>query len=197
MTGFNLYINMTGFRDFVRRYSLISDSEWELVGQAFQRRVFKRHEIILKEGEICRYFFFLETGLLRYYYNVDGNEVVKTFAFPPFCFTSEASFINQRQALENIQALEESQVWITDYDNYLKLQKLDGWKRFTNGLLNDIDNFQKQMIIQLKSNTPEQRYLWLIQNFPQSILQQIPQKDMASYLGCTPQSLCRIKNRLR
>ena len=187
---------MREFRKFIEKYTAIPDNEWDKISQAFTQRKFAKNEIILQEGKVCRYFYFLESGLLRYFYNVDGNDVVKTFTFPPFCFTSEASFINQRPANENIQTIEKSVVWQTNYEQYRKLEKLNSWSKFTNGLLNEFDKYSKLMIIQLKSQTPEERYFWLTQNYPQSLLQKIPQKYMASFLGIAPQSLCRIKNKL-
>ena len=188
---------MKELKKFIEKYTIISENDWNIMGKVFTQKKFAKNEIILQEGKVCRYFCFLESGLLRYFYNVDGNEVVKTFTFPPFCFTSEASFINQRPSIENIQAIENSTVWLINYEQYKELEKLESWNKFINALLNEIDQFLKLMIIHLKIFTPEQRYLWLIQNYPQSILQQIPQKDMASFLGIAPQSLCRIKNKLR
>ena len=188
---------MKELKKFIEKYTIISENDWNIMGKVFTQKKFAKNEIILQEGKVCRYFCFLESGLLRYFYNVDGNEVVKTFTFPPFCFTSEASFINQRPSIENIQAIENSTVWLINYEQYKELEKLESWNKFINALLNEIDQFLKLMIIHLKIFTPEQRYLWLIQNYPQSILQQIPQKDMASFCGIAPQSLCRIKNKLR
>jgi len=187
---------MREFKRFIEKYTTVPDNEWNAIRQAFTQREFTKNEIILQEGEICRHFYFLESGLLRYFYNHDGKEVVKTFTFPPYCFTSEASFINRRPSLENIQALDDSTAWQTNYEQYKELKKLSSWKRFTNGLLNEFDMFSRLMIIHLKSQTPERRYSWLTQNYSPSLLQKIPQKDMASFLGVAPQSFCRIKNKL-
>ncbi len=187
---------MLELKTFIEKYTDIPGNEWDLVNQVFTQQKVKKHDVILQEGKICRNFYFLESGLLRYFYNIDGKEVVKTFTFPPYCFTSEASFINQRPSLESIQAIEDSVIWYTNYQQYKKLCKLDSWKKFTNGLLNEFDIFLKLMIVHLKTQSPEQRYFWLTQSYPQSQLHQIPQKDMASFLGVAPQSLCRIKNKI-
>ncbi len=187
---------MKEFKIFIEKYTSLPGNEWDTISHAFTQRKFARNETILQEGNVCRNFYFLESGLLRYFYNVDGDEVVKTFTFPPFCFTSEASFINRRPATESIQAIVTSTVWQTNYEQYRELEKLASWNKFINGLLNEIDKYFKLMIVQLKNQTPEQRYFWLTENYPQSLLQRIPQKYMASFLGIAPQSLCRIKNKL-
>jgi CRP-like cAMP-binding protein len=187
---------MKALKKFIENYTALSVNEWDKISQVFTQRKIAKNEMILQEGMICRNFYFLESGLLRYFYNIDGNEVVKTFTFPPFCFTSEASFINQRPSIESIQALEDSIVLQADIQQYKELENIDSWKKFTYGLLDEVDRFSKLMIIHLKTQSPEQRYLWLIQNYPQSILQRISQKDLSSFLGITPQSFCRIKNNL-
>ena len=187
---------MKELKRYLEKYTHLPSNEWEIISQAFAKREFVKNEIILQEGKICRNFYFLENGLLRYFYNIDGNEVVKTFTFPPSCFTSEASFINQRPANENIQAIKDSTVWQVNYEQYMRFKKLNSWNKFTDGLLNEFDKYLKLMIVHLKTQTPEERYLWLTESFPKSLLQQIPQKYMASFLGIAPQSLCRIKNKL-
>lgn len=187
---------MEAFRKFIEKYTSLPVNEWETISQAFTEHKFVKNEIILQEGKICKYFYFLEKGLLRYFYDIDGDEVVKVFTFSPYCFTSETSLINRRPATESIQALEDSTVWQINYEQYRELEKLASWNKFINSLLNEIDKFFKLMIVHLKYQTPEQRYVWMTQNYPQSLLQKIPQKYMASFLGITPQSLCRIKNKL-
>lgn len=53
----------------------------------------------------------------------------------------------------------------------------------------------KRRIDDLLLNTPEQRYLNLLQKAPE-VLQKIPQRYISSYLGITPQSLSRIRGRI-
>ncbi|MBN1767059.1 MAG: Crp/Fnr family transcriptional regulator [Prolixibacteraceae bacterium] len=187
---------MKQFKKYMEKYTSVSSNEWEIISQTFTQQKYLKNEIILNEGETCRYFYYLGRGLLRSYYSYDGCDVVKSFIFPPFGFTSGASFVNRLPAIESIQAIEESYVWKINYEQYQQLMQLSSWTKFTHGLLSESDNSSKQMIIQLKSQTPGQRYRWLTQNYHPSQLQQIPQKYLASYLGVAPQSLCRIKNKL-
>lgn len=183
-------------KKYLNKYTSLSNSDWDIIKQAFIRKEVKKNELILEEGKICRHFYFLEEGLLRFFYNDDGKDVVKTFTFPPYCFTSESSFLNQRPSIENIQAITNSIVWHISYEKYKELEKQAFWEVFTKHLLSEFDEYLKTMIIHLKNQSPRQRYFWLTENLPQSLLQCISQKDLASFLGITPQSLCRIKNNL-
>jgi CRP-like cAMP-binding protein len=186
---------MKQFKNYIEKYASVSSIEWKIISQTLTQQKYLKNENILNEGETCRYFYFLESGLLRSYYNYDGYDVVKTFIFPPYGFTSEASFVNRSPAIESIQAIDESLVWKINYEQCQQLLQLSSWTKFMRGLLSEADNFSKQMIIQLKSQTPGQRYVWLTQKYHQKQLQQIPQKYLASYLGVAPQSLCRIKTK--
>ncbi len=187
---------MEALRSFIKNYTGLSNHEWATIQQSFVRKEIAKNELILEEGQICRSFYFLESGLLRYFYHIDGEDLTKIFTIAPFCFTSRISFRNQSPAKENIQALENSIVWQTSYKQYRELEKLACWNRFIHKLLNVIDEFAEQEMRQLKTLTQEERYRWLTDNYPANVLQKIPQKHLATYLGIAPQSLCRIKNNL-
>ena len=66
---------MRDFKEFIERYTTISGKDWETISKAFTQREITKNEIILQEGKVCRNFYFLESGLLRYFYNVDGNTI--------------------------------------------------------------------------------------------------------------------------
>lgn len=188
---------MSAFREFIEKYVTLTDDDWEAVRQAFERRVFSKDEIILEEGKLCRYFYFLETGLLRFYYNIDGQDVTKTFVIAPYCFTSKISFRNQCAAGESIQVLQDTVVWQTTYEKYRSLEKINAWNIFMRKLLNEIQEFTEQLMLESKTQTAEMRYERLLKVYPTSLIQQIPQKHLASFLGIAPQSLSRIKNNLQ
>jgi CRP-like cAMP-binding protein len=187
---------MEAFRKFIERYTTLTSNEWMTIQQEFTRKEISKKELILEENKVCRSFSFIESGLLRYFYYEDGQDITKTFTIPPFCFTSRISFRNQTPAKENIQALEDSIIWQTSYKQYRELEKLNCWNTFISKLLNEIDEFTELMMRQSKTMTQEERFQYITNNYPQCILQRIPQKYMATFLGIAPQSLSRIKKSL-
>lgn len=166
------------------------------IQKEFTRKEISKNELILEENKVCRSFSFIESGLLRYFYYEGGQDITKTFTIPPFCFTSRISFRNQTPAKENIQALEDSIIWQTSYKQYRELEKLTCWNIFIGKLLNEIDEFTELMMRQSKIMTQEERFQYLANNYPPSLLQRIPQKYLATFLGIAPQSLSRIKKSL-
>ena len=72
---------------------------------------FKKGELILKGGEICKYLFIVENGLLRnFYYDGKGNDITHWFAKEKMIITAPESFFNQEKSFFNIEAIEDTRV---------------------------------------------------------------------------------------
>ncbi len=184
------------FRKLIERFVPISDEDWQEIGKDFQKQVFKKDDIILEEGRICRHFYFFEQGLIRFFCTVDGEDVTKAFGVAPYCFTSKVSFRNQTSANEGIQALESTIVWCITYEQYKKLEQIASWNRFMHRLINEIQEYMENRLLESKVYTAEENYQNLLERYPASLMQKIPLKYLASFLGVAPQSLSRIRNKL-
>ena len=84
---------MHPFRQYISRYATLTDAEWSAIEPELNQRVYEVGDTLLREGEICRRLYFLETGFLRYYVIGDaGDPYTKYFTESPYCFTSQRSF---------------------------------------------------------------------------------------------------------
>jgi len=182
-------------KDFINHFITLPVDEWKIIQSEFIRDTFGKNEIILEEGKICRYFYFFEKGLIRFFCNVEGNDITKMFCIAPYCFTSKVSFRNQSPADEGIQALDETIVWKIDYRQYKKLERINSWNLFMSKLLNDIQEFMDNRLLESKVLTAEENYKNLLKRYPE-IMAKIPLKHLASFLGVAPQSLSRIRKNL-
>ena len=187
---------MEEFRKFIEKYTPVPENEWKIISQAFRLRKFARNEIILQEGEVCRYFYFYERGLIRFFSNVNGEDVTITFAEAPYCFTSNISFRAQKPANESIQALEETVLWRVTFEQYENLEEIRSWNIFIKKLYNEIQELMERWLLESKVYTAEKNYQLLYERFPAEFIQRIPLKHLASFLGVAPQSLSRIRNNL-
>lgn len=183
------------FRKFIEQYSIVPDEDWLTINEAFERKLFAKNEIILKEGSVCRNFYFLQTGLIRCFTNLDGTDITKYFTAAPYCFTSIESFTKQKLAEESIQTLEESVIWFASANNLEKLKTLYSWNEFTTKLLQEVQQFTRNSLLETKTKTADQRYRELLNNKPE-VIQRIPLKYLSSFLGVAPQSLSRIRKNL-
>jgi CRP-like cAMP-binding protein len=185
---------MNALYQFISNYIKIPDEDWQLITSSFERKEFARNEIILNEGNVCRYFYFLEKGLVRFYYLKDGNEITRYFTDAPYCFTSKESFRNRKASKENIDAIEECVTWRISLEQSNELLKLKSWNDFTRGFLHEVQSKLEILLSELATETAEKRYKNLLEKHP-DVIDRIPLKHLAGFLGIAPQSLSRIRKK--
>ncbi len=186
---------MDNLRKFIENYTSLPADEWNVISECFEKRIIKKDEIVLAEGSICRHLYFVESGLLRFYINKDGDDITKFFTEAPYFFTSQASFNAQKPATENIQAIEQSIVWQITYNQTNELFSLKSWSDFARKITQEVQFFTEEILEDLQTETAEFRYERMLKNNP-NLLQRIPLKYLASYFGIAPQSLSRIRKKL-
>ncbi|TKK66004.1 Crp/Fnr family transcriptional regulator [Ilyomonas limi] len=152
---------------------------------------------LLRQGEICKYSFYVEQGLLRYY-SIDekGKEHILQFAPETWFVADRESVYFNQPSHYFIQALEDSSVILLDENFITQLaQKNTSFLQFNNKLLHNHIRHLQNRINQLLSATAEERYLDFIKIYP-NLLLRVPQSMVASYLGITPESLSRVRKDL-
>lgn len=161
----------------------------------------KKNDFVLRENDTCKFIGLLEEGSMRtFYVNEKGEDVSFLFHFnqqiEDIVFTDYEGFLLGTKSKLNIQALENSKVYFIDKDDWNKLfNKNAFWLCFSKKMTEKVYLSAKKRVEDLLYYSPENRYLKLLKENPQ-IFQKIPQKYIASYLGITPQSLSRIRNRI-
>lgn len=195
-----LHINKTiakldDFRRFIENYTTLSDNDWKQIAACFEKRIVEKDEILLEEGKICRHLYFIESGLLRYFINKDGNEITKYFTEAPYCFTSQVSFTTEKPATENIQAIEKSIIWQTTLKQTDDLLELKSWNTFARKLIQEVQYYTEEILQEIQTETAENRYKKMMETDAQ-LLQRVPLKYLASYFGIAPQSLSRIRKKI-
>ncbi len=183
-------------KGLIKKYTELPLSEWQIIENAFHKNEYKKDSILLTEGSICRKFYFIETGIVRFFYNIDGNEITKVFTVAPYCFTSKNSFLKQIAAPENIQIIDKAIIWETTYSKYKELELLNSWRIFIQKLLSEIQEFAEEFHLQSKTETADIRYKRFCERYHPSIVQKIPLKYLSSFLGIAPQSLSRIRKEI-
>jgi CRP-like cAMP-binding protein len=183
---------MHPFRQFIQQYTPLSNADWASVESYLVRMEVKKETILLEEGKICRHLYFLESGLLRFFILKNGNDITKYFTDIPYCFTSIKSFDAQIPATESIETLEDTVLWAITSDNVKRLFNLPAWNTFTRKLIQEVQTYTDEILEDMQTETAENRYKkMLFENDP--LLQRVPLKHIASYLGIAPQSLSRIR----
>jgi len=180
----------------IKSFIPLSSNDEEIVRRLFHKKIFKKGDHLLQAGSICRYIIFIETGLVRYYINSDGEEHTNYFNKEGEFVCDYMSFLPQVPSYVNIQALEDTTIFVISFNDIQQFYKeVEHGERF--GRLG-IEQVFVNVINQIKSlytDPPEVRYGQFLSNFP-DIGQRIPQYYIASYVGIKPQSLSRIRKRI-
>ncbi|MEP7374572.1 MAG: Crp/Fnr family transcriptional regulator [Chitinophagaceae bacterium] len=156
-------------------------------------REISRKDYLLKAGHICRHIHFIESGLLRCYYDKGTTEVCSWFMKEGDIIVSIESFYRQVPSYESIQALEDCRLFYIEYNdldfiykNYAEFNYI-GRELTLNYFI-----LWAQQLYGLRMQNSYERYHWLITNFPELVLR-VPAKHIASYLGITEVTLSKIK----
>ncbi|MFZ1527114.1 MAG: Crp/Fnr family transcriptional regulator [Ferruginibacter sp.] len=173
----------------------IDASAIERIENSFKIIKLSKGAFLLEEGQVCRHLYFLESGCLRGYYNIDGREVTQWFGFENNFVTSFRSFTARTASVEYIQALEDAVLWAISYADFSNLlQAHPGIERFVRLMYEHYYIKLEERYSNAHFKTASERYEDLIRNYPH-ILQRIPLGHIASYLGISPETLSRVRKR--
>jgi len=154
----------------------------------------KKKTCILKKGQVCKSISYVHSGALRAYYT-DKNDRDSTimFAVADWWVTDMFCFLNQKPAMMQIEAIEDSCLFQLSKENLEKLFiEVPKFERFFRILMQNAYTREQLRIIENLSLSAQERYDSFLNKYPH-IAQQVTQKQIASYLGVTPEFLSAIR----
>ena len=168
----------------------------ELVTNLFKPRLYRKKQYVLQEGDVCNQFNFIVRGCLRLYKVDDkGNIHILQFAAENWWLSNIGSFHERTPSELNIDALEDTMVLQISHENLLLLYtnapKFD--RIFRVLIENSFVSLQKRLLQNISSSA-EDRYNSFMQSYAH-LTQRIPQTQIASFLGITPEFLSRLRNK--
>ncbi len=187
MDGTKLFSN-------IQKHITLEDLEKEWIRSIFEARDVPKKQLVLEQGQLCRRLYFVESGSLRAYNtNKQGKESTLMFAVQDWWITDMYAFVNQKQALLSLKALEDSLLFSVNFHDlealFFKIPKLE---RFFRILFQNAYVREQLRVLDGISLTTEERYARFVAKYPQ-ITQKVTQKQIASYLGVTPEFLSSVK----
>lgn len=155
-----------------------------------------RKATLLKAGELCKNISFVCEGIVRaYYQDREGKEATIMFGVADWWITDMNCFVNQLPSMMTIEAVEPSVVMhLQKSDLDLLYLKVPKFERFFRIIFQNAYIREQLRTIQNLSLTAEERYLNFIRKYPQ-VAQQVTQKQIASYLGITPEFLSVLRKK--
>jgi CRP-like cAMP-binding protein len=164
------------------------------IAEQFNLKHISKNDFLLKDGQVCNEYLFLEKGFMRAFaYDTDGNDVTTNFYLDKQVVFEVSSFFNRTISKENIQAMDDSTAWFITYEQLNKLfHTLPEFREFGRSVLVKGFASLKNRMLSMITETAEERYAALLKNNPE-IFQHAQLKHIASYLGITDTSLSRIR----
>jgi CRP-like cAMP-binding protein len=154
---------------------------------------FKKNTILQPIGHTCQTIYFIQKGLARIFYYKDGHDITEYFAHENQIIARVESLFSQRPSQKGIQILEDSEIIAISaarlfalYDDYPRIERLFR-KIFEQGYVDTVNRLES-----LQFHSAEERYHRLVQDMS-DLLQRVPLKHIAAYLGITQVSLSRIR----
>ena len=158
---------------------------------------FKSKTLLLNAGEVCNYSYFVNSGLLRSF-NINDNivEHVLSFACEGWWIGDMYSLLSQKPGNLFIEVLEDAEVVLLSKKNqevlYTEIPKLE---RFFRILTENALVANQERLMDNLSLSAEERFEKFCKKYP-TLIQKVSQKQIASYIGVTPEFLSKIKSRM-
>jgi len=175
----------------------LTDEEFETSSKFFIAKKLRKNQFLLNEGEVCTHIGFVNSGCLREY-TIDnkGTEHIVQFATEDWWVSDLNSYLSGKPSEFNVDALQDSEVLLLEKSARDEpLNKCPKMERFFRLLIEANHVATHQRIADSLSSSAEERYLKFIKTYPK-LFEIVPQNQIASYLGITPQSLSRIRKEL-
>ncbi|WDP89524.1 MAG: Crp/Fnr family transcriptional regulator [Desulfobacter sp.] len=168
---------------------------WNAIKPLSKKKEYPKKSWLLNEGDISKHLIFIESGCVRSWFNRDGDDITFQFFFEGSFVSSFESFRKSKPSLFNLETIEPSVLHRIHKDDLSAAEKsLPQLKDTVNELLSDrLYHYQKLFLSRIKNN-PQRRYEELVKENP-GIFKRVPHHYIASYLGITPVSLSRIRNK--
>lgn len=181
----------------IARHISLSAEETDLFTSLLKPKSLSDGEFLLREGNVCKHESFVIKGCLKtYYLDENGFEHIIDFSIEEWWADDLYSLLTQTPSKSNIKAIEDTDiVQIGKTDLELLYQKIPTFERFFRILFQNAYISQRQQINLALSAYAEERYLLFIKQKPYAE-KRFSQKDIASYLGITPQFLSTLKRKL-
>lgn len=178
----------------VCRHIPLTQPEKDYFTSLLQVEKLKKKEYLLRQGEVSKYSAFVTSGCLRgYSIDRNGTEHVLSFAPADWWMADMYSLISQQPGVLNIEALEDTEMLLLSKADQEKLYlELPKFERFFRILAEKSLVANQQRLIDRLSLSGQERYAKFCNRYP-TLINHLPQKQIAAYIGVSPEFLSRAR----
>lgn len=186
------------FKAAIDRLSPMPDADWKLIEPYIAESLLPKGSYFVREGEKAKDVGLILEGSMRHFYTCDGEEKTTYFYFENAFVSSYISCITGHPSQLSIEALSDTRLLTIPYARIAELFTTNiHWERFGRKVAEWAMIGLEERMVGLLTQSPEERYTTLLKSNKTKIIERIPQHLIANYLGITPVSLSRIRNRVQ
>lgn len=184
-------------RTQLEKFVKLSDEDWSALASGLYVRKISKKEYFIRKGEYGKEIGIVLQGTLHQFYEKDAEERSTYFFFEDMLVTAYISCLTGKKSELSIQALEDCEILCFAYSDWTRLsQTLWSYQQLAGKLSEYVAMGLEERMVGLLLLSPEERYIQFLESNKKRIIERIPQHYIASYLGITPVSLSRIRNRI-
>ncbi|MEM7086204.1 MAG: Crp/Fnr family transcriptional regulator [Bacteroidota bacterium] len=177
-------------QEIVSRFAPFSASDCKKVEQELKHRKLTKNEVLLREGEICKSAYFIQSGSLIQYQMDEIEQQIIDLHIENEWFLNHSSFIAQKPSATTITAFEESEILEL---SVCSLHKLIETSPVFFALGKILEQAQERALFFDNSFSPAEKYNYILESRPQ-LIQKFPLKLISSYLKIAPETLSRVRS---
>lgn len=187
---------MEQFSKFIKSIVSIDDMDLQLVFSKCREKAVVKGKFILKKGQIANQYFFIKSGGVRFFYGEYEQENTSWIVFSNEFFTEISSLNPQKPSRFNIEAVEDSVLIVIDKSDMDFLYRhVPAWQELGRKVWEKMSARMIEQIVSFQTLSAEDRYLEFM-NTPE-LIQKVPVRHLASFLGITPNALSRIRRNIK
>ena len=183
-------------QNIAKHVSLTPDEQNLFLSKA-ETKIFKAKTILLSAGELSNETYFVNSGILRSF-NINDNiiEHVLHFACEGWWIGDMYSYISEKPGNLFIEVLEDAEIVMLSKENHQELyQKIPKLERFFRILAENSLVAHQERLMDNLSLSAEERFEKFCVKYP-TLIQRVPQKQIASYIGVTPEFFSKMKAKM-